>query len=52
MAELARRIGISPQSLNGKLKRGSFTIEDLDQVADAVGVSFSRKFILSNGEEI
>ena len=52
MAELARRIGISPQSLNGKMKRESFTISELNVIADAVGATFERKFILFNGEEV
>ncbi|SCP98581.1 helix-turn-helix domain-containing protein [Anaerobium acetethylicum] len=51
-AELARRLGKSPQSLNSKMKRKSFTVSDLDAVADALGISFQRKFILPNGEEI
>ena len=51
-AELARRIGVSPQSLSAKLKRESFTISELETIADAVGVTFTRKFILNNGEEI
>lgn len=51
-AELARRIGVSPQSLSAKMKRESFTVEDLDEIADAVGASFVRKFVLSNGEEV
>ena len=36
MAELARRIGVSPQSLSAKMKRESFTISDLEEIADAV----------------
>ena len=51
-AELARRLGKSPQSFNAKMKRESFTIDDLNEIADAVGVEFKRKFILTNGEEI
>lgn len=51
-AELARRLGKSPQSFNSKMKRGSFTISDLDRIADALGVSFKRHFILDNGEEV
>lgn len=51
-AELARRLGKSPQSFNAKMKRESFTIEDLNEIADAVGVEFKRNFILTNGEEI
>ncbi len=51
-AELARRLGKSPQSFNAKMKRESFTITDLNEIADAVGVEFKRNFILTNGEEI
>ena len=32
-AELARRIGVSPQSLSAKLKRESFTIAELEEIA-------------------
>lgn len=52
MAELARRVGVSPQSFNGKMKRESFTISELEMIADAVGASFERKFVLYNGEEV
>lgn len=52
MAELARRIGVSPQSFSAKLKRESFTIAELNIIAEAVGASFIRKFVLYNGEEI
>ena len=51
-AELARRLGKSPQSLNSKMKRASFTIRDLDNIANVLNVSFKRNFILSNGEEV
>lgn len=52
MAELARRIGMSPQSFSAKMKRESFTIIELEVIADAVGASFSRKFVLYNGDEV
>ena len=51
-AELARRLGKSPQSFNAKMKRGSFTIDDLNEIAELVGVEFPRNFVLTNGEEI
>lgn len=51
-AELARRLGKSPQSFNSKMKRGSFTITELDEVAEVLGVEFNREFILANGEKI
>ena len=52
IAELARRTGQSPQNLNSKLKRGSFTIDELENIARATGTTFKRSFLLDNGEEV
>ena len=52
VAELARRIGTTPQNFSGKMKRESFTIAELEDIADAVNSSFERKFVLENGEKI
>lgn len=52
VSELARRMGMSPQNLNAKLKRETFTVSDLDQIAEATGTIFERKFILDDGEEV
>ena len=52
MAELARRLGLSPQSFSAKMKRESFTITELEKIADAVGASFVRKFVLFSGDEL
>lgn len=52
VAELARRMGKSPQNLNAKLNRGSFTIADLEEIADLVGVKFERSFVLNNGDKV
>jgi len=52
IAELARRIGKTPQSLNGLMKRQSFTIRELEEIASATGTVFERKFILNNGERL
>ncbi len=51
-AELARRLGKSPQSFNAKMKRESFTIADLDEIADAAGVVFERSFVMMNVDRI
>ena len=51
-AELARRLGKSPQSFNAKMKRESFTINELSRIAEVLGVDFIRKFILENGEVV
>ena len=52
LAELARRLGKSPQSFNSKMKRESFTSNELEKIAEATGCAFERKFILSNGESV
>lgn len=52
VSELARRVGTTPQNFNAKLKRESFTIAELEMVADAVKSKFERNFILENGDKI
>lgn len=52
VSELARRIGKSPQAFNAKLKRQSFTIEELDTIADAVNAKFVRSFLLPSGDNV
>ena len=52
MAELARRTGQSPQNFGAKMKRESFTVSELEIIAEAVGASFERKFVFSNTESI
>jgi transcriptional regulator with XRE-family HTH domain len=52
VAELARRIGKSPQAFNAKLKRESFTIEELEIIAEAVDAKFMRSFELSSGDQV
>ena len=51
-AELARRLGKSPQSLNAKLRRGTITVDELEQIASVMGVELKRCFVLENGDEI
>ena len=50
--ELARRMGQSPQNFNSKLKRESFTMAELDKVAEVTGTTFERNFVFDNGEKI
>lgn len=52
VSELARRVGTSPQNFNAKLKRETFTISDLEEIAKAVDCSFERNFVLENGEKV
>ena len=52
VAELARRMGMSPQNLNAKLKLETCTVSDLNQIAEATGATFERRFILDDGETV
>lgn len=52
LAELARRLGKSPQSFNSKMRRESFTINELNQIAEVTGCLFERYFVLEDGEKV
>ena len=52
MAELARRIGQSPQNFNKKLKRGTVSFEDMMEIAETLDVRYEQAFIMSDGSEI
>ncbi|UWO51922.1 helix-turn-helix transcriptional regulator [Eshraghiella crossota] len=52
LAELSRRIGQTPQNLNKKLKRDTLSVDELKQIADAVGVDFDLGFVLPDGSKI
>ena len=51
-AELARRMGISPQNLNNKMKRDNFTENDLAEIAKALDCSVSINFKLNENGEV
>ena len=44
-AELARRVGTSPQNFNHKMKRDNFTETDLREIAAALGLELEISFI-------
>ncbi len=52
MAELARRLEISPQLLNKRLKTGKFTAEELETIAQAMGARYTFGFVFEDGTEI
>lgn len=52
LAELARRTGQSRQNLYKKLRNESLGTEELNRIADALGVKFEQAFILSSGEKL
>lgn len=51
-AELARRFGSSPQVFNGRLKKGRFTAEELETIAQAMGARYTFGFVFEDGTEI
>ena len=51
-AALAREIGTSPANLNQRMKRGSFTAEEMEKIADALEASYYFGFEFGDGTKI
>lgn len=52
-AELARRLGISPQNLNNKMKRDNFCENDLRKIANVLNCTLNISFEMNDtGERI
>ncbi|WP_328597595.1 helix-turn-helix domain-containing protein [Selenomonas montiformis] len=52
VSELARRLGTTPQNFNGKMRRESFSVVDMERIAEVTGTTFKREFVLRNGETV
>lgn len=52
VAELGRLSGKSPQAFSQKMKRESFTVQDLKDVAAAAGCKYEGTFVLPNGDHV
>lgn len=52
VAELARRIGQTPQNFNKKLQRETVSTEELMAIANELGIKFEQSYILENGEKL
>ena len=52
VSQLGRMTGSSPQAFSQKLKRESFTVDELKAIAEAAGCQYEGKFVLPNGEEV
>lgn len=51
-AALARAIGQTPSNFNNKLKRATFTQEELEQIATALGGVYTFGFEFPDGTKI
>lgn len=51
-AALAREIGMTPSNFNQKFKRETFTVEELEKIAEALGGTYSFSFNFPDGTKI
>lgn len=51
-AELARRLGKTPQAFNQRMKTGKFTEEELVQIAKEIGCEYQITFSFPDGTTI
>ena len=51
-AALARDIGMTPSNFNQKVKRGTFTLDELNKIAGALGASYEFGFAFPDGTKV
>ncbi len=51
-AALARSVGMTPSNFNQKFKRESFSIEELEKIAEALEATYSFQFTFEDGTVI
>ena len=51
-ADLASRLGWSPQLLNKRLNTGKFTVEEWEQIGNAMGAECRVVFRFPDGKEV
>lgn len=51
-AALARAIGMTPSNFNQKIKRETFSVEELERIAEALGGVYSFSFDFPDGTKI
>ena len=51
-AALARAIGMTPSNFNQKIKRGTFSEKELDEIAGALGAVYISAFEFPDGTRI
>lgn len=52
VAELGRRTGKSPQAFSQKMKRESFSVDELKEIAAVSGCNYEGSFILPSGDKV
>ena len=52
LSEVARAIGTTPQNFHQKIKRETFTMEELENIANALGATYISAFEFPDGTKI
>lgn len=52
LSEIGRRLNKSPQAFIQKVKRGNFTVEELQDIAMVTGCKFECNFVYPDGSKI
>ena len=52
LSEIGERLDKSPQAFSQKMKRGKYSLEELEEIAVATGVEIHCYFELPDGEKI
>lgn len=52
LAQLAKKLNMSPQALSQKIKRGSFCLDDLKTIALVTDCKLECAFVFPNGDKI
>lgn len=52
LSEIGRRLNKTPQAFSQKIKRGKFTIDDLNDIAIVSGCEFEGYFVFPDGHKI
>lgn len=52
LTEIGQRLDKSPQAFSQKMKRGNYTLDELEEIALATGCQLQCRFELPNGEII
>ncbi|MBD5131439.1 MAG: XRE family transcriptional regulator [Clostridiales bacterium] len=52
LAQLAKRLNMTPQAFNQKLKRGTFSLDDLKSIAMVSNCMLECAFVFANGDRI
>ena len=51
-AALARMVGQSPSNFNQKMKRGTFTVQELEKIGEALGAKYFFGFEFEDGTRV